>query len=100
MTRSLTLLQILIGLLSGITALLLGICAYGFSVHPALMFSTGVVLGLILSNVQFQVVNSAVATIVVCFAEAPSALVENHPPEVSSRLIRAWRQAYPDECGF
>lgn len=99
-SRSLGLMQVFIGLISGALAVVLGLVFFGFHIHPVATFTLGVILGTSLSNIQLQVVTSAVATVVVCFAEAPSSLVENHPSELSGRMIRAWRVAYPDECGF
>lgn len=99
-SRSLGLMQVFIGILSGALAVVLGLIFLGMTVSPLATFSLGVLLGMMLSNIQLQVVTSAVSTVVVCFAEAPSALVENHPPELSGRMIQAWRMAYPDECGF
>ena len=98
--RSLGMMQSFIGLVSGALAVMLGLAFFGFHLHPLATFILGFFLGARLSNIQFQVVTSAVETVVVCFAEAPSALVENHPSELSSRMIRSWRAAYPNECGF
>lgn len=92
--------QFFIGLLSGALAVVLGLVFPGIGFHPVATFWLGILLGMTLSNIQLQVVTSAVETAVVCFAEAPSSLLENHPPELSGRMIRAWRAAYPDECGF
>ena len=99
-SRSLGMMQFLIGLLSGALAVILGLAFFGMHLHPMATFILGVFLGARLSSIQFQVVTSAVETVVVCFAEAPSALIENHPSELSSRMIRSWRAAYPNECGF
>lgn len=92
--------QFFIGILSGALAVVLGLIFSGVGIHPVANFTLGLILGMGLSSIQLQVVTSAVETVVVCFAEAPSALVENHPPELSGRMIRAWRFAYPDQCGF
>lgn len=99
-SRSFRLMQFVIGLLSGAMAVVLGLAFFGFHLHPLATFILGIFLGTRLSSIQFQVVTSAVETVVVCFAEAPSALIENHPSELSSRMIRSWRAAYPNECGF
>ena len=99
-SRSLGLMQVFIGILSGAMAAVLGLIFLGMTVNPLATFLLGIILGIILSSIQFQVVTSAVETVMVCFAEAPSALVENHPPELADRMIRAWRVAYPDECGL
>lgn len=41
------------------------------------------------------VVSSAVDTIIVCYAEAPRELEENHP-EMSQELETTWQTAWPD----
>jgi hypothetical protein len=99
-SRSLGMMQFFIGILSGALAVVLGLVFLGITVNPLATFLLGVILGMMLSSIQLQVVTSAVETVVVCFAEAPSALLENHPPELSGRMIQAWRVAYPDDCGF
>lgn len=76
-------------------------------------FSAGFVLGMSLSGVLLRLVSSAVDTIVVCFAEAPSQLsvLGRQPiargrqrailkPALANEMISAWRQVYPQECGF
>eukprot|EP00934_Nitzschia_sp_Nitz4_P004552 Nitzschia sp. Nitz4//scaffold22_size323478//242464//244204//NITZ4_000569-RA/size323478-processed-gene-0.480-mRNA-1//-1//CDS//3329543121//4542//frame0 len=98
--RSLGLMQLFIGLVSGAFSVITGLVFLGNAIHPFACFSTGVVLGMILSNIQLGIVSSAVLTVIVCFAEAPTALMENHPPELSSRMFHAWREAYPSVCGF
>mmetsp|Transcript_22126 Transcript_22126/g.54716 ORF Transcript_22126/g.54716 Transcript_22126/m.54716 type:complete len:444 (+) Transcript_22126:703-2034(+) len=74
-------------------------------------FSIGFVLGMSLSSVLFRLISSAVDTIVVCFAEAPNQLSvlgrqvgpRQRPilkPSLANEMILAWRQVYPQECGF
>jgi hypothetical protein len=91
--------QLFIGIVSGGMGALLGLVLLGASTSLA-TFLVGMVLGFVLSNVLFQVVASAVDTVVVCFAEAPTQLQQNHRHEISQRMIQAWRTAYPSECGF
>jgi len=99
--RSLRMTTLLIGILSGVLTVLLGILWFGSDPGLAVfMYMGGCILGGFLASIQLRVVSSAVETIVVCFAEAPSALSENHPPELGNRMIQAWQMAYPDECGF
>lgn len=93
--RSLGLLQFWIGVVSGAIGVLLGLL---FSVDPVIGGFSGFILGLILSNILFSVVNSAVDTVVVCFAESPTTLRLNHPPEISQRLFDTWKEVYPSEC--
>lgn len=99
-SRSLGMMQFFIGLISGGVSVVLGLLVLGLSVSPLATFFIGWLLGMVLSNILLQLVTSAVQTVVVCFAEAPSELQQNHPPELSSRMIEAWRSAYPNECGF
>ena len=49
--------------------------------------------GVIVSNVLFGIIESAVNTIIVCFAEAPAEFDRNHP-EHSRKIREAWRQVY------
>jgi len=51
------------------------------------------VIGLVLAMITMGVVDSAVNTVVVCFAEAPEQFDVTHPEH--SRVMRsAWRQVY------
>ncbi|KAL3940220.1 MAG: hypothetical protein SGBAC_005204 [Bacillariaceae sp.] len=76
-------------------------------------FWVGFVLGMSLSSVLFRLISSAVDTVVVCFAEAPNQLSvlgrqrrqqqQQRPvlkPSLANEMIMAWRQVYPQECGF
>ena len=82
--------------------MVLGLVWFGWTMNPLFSFLVGGVLGTFMADIQLQVVTSAVETIVVCFAEAPSALMDedHHPPELGDRMMQAWRTAYPDECGL
>lgn len=62
-------------------------------------FGLPFILGLVVSSVLLSVVDSAVNTVVVSFAEAPTEFQENHP-ELSSAMREAWCKVYPAECGF
>lgn len=60
-----------------------------------------IVLGAMSCQVLFGVVISAVNTVVVCFAESPTQLNQNgHDPKLFRELVEAYRNAYPDDCGF
>jgi len=99
--RSLRMMSLLIGLITGLVGVLLGLVFLGRSfeaVVPA--FFLGAILGSASSGILFGVVTSAVNTVVVCFAESPNQLRINHDPELSHDLIEAWRKAYPQDCGF
>ena len=59
----------------------------------------GLLVGFVLSSILMSVVSSAVNTVIVCFAEAPSEFQRNHP-ELSNEMRAAWRESWPEECGF
>ena len=101
-SRSLRMMKLFIGILSGALTVVLGLVWFGWTMNPLFSFLVGGVLGTFMADIQLQVVTSAVETIVVCFAEAPSALMDedHHPPELGDRMMQAWRTAYPDECGL
>lgn len=97
--RSLSMMSLLIGLITGLVGVLLGLVFLGpFGAVPA--FFLGAILGGASSGILFGVVTSAVNTVVVCFAASPNQLRINHDPELSHDLIEAWRKAYPQDCGF
>ena len=50
-------------------------------------------ISIILATTMFSVIDSAVCTIVVCFAEAPSTFEENHPNHYQS-MKEAWSDVY------
>ena len=62
-------------------------------------FIIAFIIGLFMSNVVFGVIASASDTVMVCFAESPNDFQENFP-ELSQQMLLAWRQIYPEECGF
>jgi len=96
-SRSLGLMQFWIGIVSGAIGVVFGLV---FSMNPLGSMVFGFVCGIILSSIFFSVVNSAVDTVVVCFAESPNMLRVNQQPEISEQLIDAWQKVYPTECGW
>lgn len=60
--------------------------------------AVGLFVGYCMSSTLFSVVSSAVNTVIVCFAEAPSEFQTNYP-QLSDRLVESWRKAWPDEFG-
>jgi len=99
--RSLSMMSVLIGLITGLVGVLFGVVFLGRAfdvVVPAFLF--GAILGGTSAGILLGVVTSAVNTVVVCFAESPNQLRINHDPAVSQDLLAAWRKAYPHECGF
>jgi len=62
----------------------------------------GFLLGLLMTFIVMGVVDSAVATIFVCFAEDPVALQTNHN-ELFNRMMGTWIQFHPEQmqaCGY
>lgn len=52
-------------------------------------------MGIVLGGILLGVVSSAVDAVIVCYAEAPNELRENHP-ELSQELETTWASAWPD----
>lgn len=98
-SRSLSMMSTLIGVVTGVIGVMVGFFFLG-PLGSAYSFFVGLILGMLSCNILFGVVTSAVNTIVVCFAESPNQLRLNHPPELYQKLTQAWRAAYPDDCGF
>ena len=63
------------------------------------VFFIGFIIGLSMAVIMMDVVLSAVDTIIVSFAEAPAEFETNHPA-LCQQMKDAWRQVYPEECGF
>mmetsp|Transcript_6063 Transcript_6063/g.8729 ORF Transcript_6063/g.8729 Transcript_6063/m.8729 type:complete len:485 (-) Transcript_6063:122-1576(-) len=67
-------------------------------IHPQLYnILIGVVVGIFIASVVVNVVKSAVNTVIVCFADGPAIMQENHPV-LTTEMSRAWIQVFPD-CG-
>mmetsp|Transcript_16164 Transcript_16164/g.33201 ORF Transcript_16164/g.33201 Transcript_16164/m.33201 type:complete len:590 (+) Transcript_16164:157-1926(+) len=98
--RSLAIMSILIGVVTGFVGVLLGFFMLGpLGAVPAFFF--GALLGGASCQILFGVITSAVTTVFVCFAESPNQLRNrHHDPELFPSLIEAWRKAHPEECGF
>ena len=62
-------------------------------------FGFAFLIGLVITSIMLSVVDSAVNTVLVSFAEAPAEFEQNHP-ELSDEMRDAWMLAYPIECGF
>ena len=122
--RALFLVSFVIGALTGCLGVALAgltnwMSDFGGASIP-LAFFVPFFCGVALSTVLLAVVNSAVDTVIVSFAEAPLEFERNHPGLytqmcqvrssleyslctfifircVSKSILQAWRQAYPDE---
>jgi len=61
------------------------------------LFIFGFVFGVLFSHTMMNVVDSAVCTIIVCFAEAPEELESSHPNH-SRKMKKAWYDVYQVQC--
>jgi Plasma-membrane choline transporter len=95
-SRSLAMMSMLIGLITGVMGVVVGFFFFG-PLAALQTFFIGAILGMTSTNILFGVVVSAINTIVVSFAEAPDSLRVNHSPELYTELVGAWRQAYPEQ---
>lgn len=55
----------------------------------------GFVVGTAVSSVITNVIRGAVNTLIVCFADDPAKLEDNHP-ELTLKMVHAWSAAFPD----
>jgi Plasma-membrane choline transporter len=101
--RVLDLVSLVIGALTGCVGLLLASVRPGWieefgSSSTLVAFSIPALIGTAMAYILMSVVASAVDTVVVAFAEAPMEFERNHPG-LSSQLVAAWREVYPEEFG-
>ena len=102
--RSLSLVAIVIGALSGFLGMLLA-KATGWATttlgenSDGAVFSVCFLIGISMAFILMSVVLSAVDTVIVAFAEAPAEF-NTHHPALSNNMIQKWREVFPDECGF
>jgi hypothetical protein len=95
-----------IGAFSGLLVVLLDTLIGGFGgsmvdkeerqAWRLLLFTVGSLAGVVLADVSFRIVESAVRTVIVCFAESPDDAARWHPLEVEC-LRDGWLQSYPEE---
>ncbi|CAK4498843.1 unnamed protein product [Aphanomyces euteiches] len=91
-----------VSLVSGLICCMLGL-AYtfmdqenaGFAEAKYLFSIIGFVFGLGVTIIPFSVIDSAVATAFVCFAEDPVSFGRTHPA-LHHEMVAAWRLAHPD----
>lgn len=83
-----------LGLMSFVIALLCGAAPMLFlQSADVVIFFSGFVVGLLLSTTVMSVIDSAVSTIIVCFAEAPEEFEQNHNTH-SRNMREAWNKVY------
>jgi hypothetical protein len=61
---------------------------------PYYAFAIGFLMGIVVSSVMMSVIQGAVNTLIVCWADLPSSFRENHP-DWAEKLIEAWSSAFP-----
>jgi len=91
---ALILICLAIGLLTGGIGALVNTYFYTFG--GGYIFPIGFIFGAFGSSIAFNTVESAVNTVIVCFADAPAEFQANHP-ELSNSMRATWLQVYPDE---
>jgi len=102
--RMLLLVCLVVGALTGLVGMFLGSLSgwadpvLGEDPH-ATVFLISYVIGFSLAFILMGVVMSGVDSVIVCFAEAPGEF-ETHHPALFRNMVEAWRQVYPQECGF
>jgi hypothetical protein len=100
----LAIVSVVIGTLSGLLGLSLA-KATGWATaalgenSDGLIFFLCFLIGVSMAFILMGVVMSAVDTVIVCFAEAPSEFDTTHPA-LSQNMMLKWREVYPNECGF
>ena len=89
-----------VGVLLGLVAVIVGVAA-GMAQDATLgvAFFLGFLVGYAMCQTLFSIVSSAVNTVIVCYAEAPSEFEMNHP-QLSANMRDSWRQAWPEEFGY
>lgn len=96
--------SVLIGLFTGLVGFIVAsmdqniFADLGYESSGGIGFLFGFFIGLILSSIMLGVVESAVSTCVVCFAESPAEFEQNHP-DLSLQMRDAWRSSWPAEYG-
>lgn len=99
LSRAMGLMVLFISIITGFVGMVLASYFLGVAkVGPG--FLSGFFLGVSSCNVLFGVVTSAATTVIVCFAESPNQLRNNHGAQMFQDLVQAWKKAYPEDCGF
>lgn len=102
--RLLGIVSLTIGLLTGVCSLFAAFLVEEFDDKEemgaalGLGFVSGFFIGIILSGIFMGLLSSAVDAIIVCYAEAPKELEENHPA-IAQEMSRTWSEAWGNLCG-
>lgn len=60
-------------------------------------FFIGIFVGIFISSIMMNVLKGAVNTVIVCYADGPQKLEENHP-QLTYNMAKSWVSVFP-ECG-
>jgi len=63
--------------------------------YKATPFWISFLAGVIISSIMMSVIQGAVKTIIVCYADNPNKLLENHREE-TTKMTEAWKSVYPN----
>merc|ERR1711957_328389 len=89
-------LALILSLVVGSVGLLLQNSAPDYYVLPWwAAYLTCFIISFLVITLMFGIVDSALNTVIVCYAEAPSEFQANHP-ELSEEMREAWLKVYPD----
>jgi hypothetical protein len=67
--------------------------------HGYYAFFLGLIIGIAVSSVMINVVKGAVNCLIVCFADAPAKLEDNHPHDCRE-LAETWSAVFPEVLGI
>jgi hypothetical protein len=104
-TNALVLMSFIIACLTGCVGLALAsahkswVAEFSEKQSMSIPFFSAFLIGIIIASILMSVVSSGVDTVLVCFAEAPTELRQNHP-RLSDQMVRAWRLVYPGEFSY
>uniref|UniRef100_A0A7S2HDT4 Choline transporter-like protein n=1 Tax=Helicotheca tamesis TaxID=374047 RepID=A0A7S2HDT4_9STRA len=87
---------IFVGIITGLIGILIDIGYTGIEGEWD-SFVVGLIVALFICHVMMSVILGAVNTVIVCFAESPEKLAENHP-ELTREMAEIWSDVFP-ECG-
>ena len=57
--------------------------------------SAGFIIGIIVCSIMMNVIRGAVNTLIVCWADSPSRLEENHP-DATKEMAETWTAVFPE----
>jgi len=95
-SRAISFLAFILSLVVGSVGLLLQNSDPDYYVLPWwAAYLTCFIISFLVITLMFGIVDSALNTVIVCYAEAPSEFQVNHP-ELSEEMREAWLKVYPD----